>query len=37
MIKVNIKIDMDQMVQIGECHTEVELSTDRIYRRKVTI
>ena len=30
MIKVNIKIDTDQTMEIGECHTEVELSTDRI-------
>ena len=30
MIKVNIKIDIDQIVEIGECHIEVELSTDRI-------
>ena len=26
MIKVNIKIDTDQTVEIGECHIEVELS-----------
>ena len=30
MIKVNIKIDTDQIVEIGECYLEVELSTDRI-------
>ena len=30
MIKVNIKIDIDQIVEIGECHIEAELSTDRI-------
>ena len=30
MIKVNIKIDTDQTVEIGECHIEVELSMDRI-------
>ena len=26
----NIKIDTDLTVEIGECHIEVELSTDRI-------
>ena len=30
MIKINIKIDTDQTVEIGECHIEVELSTYRI-------
>ena len=30
MIKVNIKIDTDQTVGIGECHIEVELSMNRI-------
>ena len=30
MIKANINIDTDQIVEIGECHLEVELSTDRI-------
>ena len=30
MIKENIKIDTDQIAEIGECHIEVELSTDRI-------
>ena len=30
MIKVNIKLGTDQIVDIGECHTEVELSMDRI-------
>ena len=30
MIKVNIKIDSDQIVEIGECDIEVGLNTDRI-------
>ena len=30
MIKVIIRIDTDQIVEIGECHLGVELSTDRI-------
>ena len=30
MIKVIIRIDTDQIVEIGECHLEVELSMDRI-------
>ena len=30
MIKANIKIDIDQIVEIGECHLQVELSMDRI-------
>ena len=30
MIKVNIKIDSDQIVEIVECHTEVKLNMDRI-------
>ena len=30
MIKVNVKIDTDQIVEIGECHIGVELSMDRI-------
>ena len=30
MIKSNIKIDTDHIVEIGECHLEVELSTNRI-------
>ena len=30
MIKINIKIGIDQTVQIGECHVEVELSMDKI-------
>ena len=30
MIKANIKIDTGQIVEIGECHLEVELSMDRI-------
>ena len=30
MIKVNIKMDTDQTVGIGECHIEVEISMDRI-------
>ena len=29
MIKANIKIDKNQIVEIGECHIEVEHSTDR--------
>ena len=29
MIKINIKIGTDQTVEIGECCTEVELSTDK--------
>ena len=30
MIKANIKIDTDQVVEIGECYTEVENSMDKI-------
>ena len=30
MIKANIKTDTDQIVQTGDCHLEMELSTDRI-------
>ena len=30
MIKVKIKIDSDQTVEIGECHVEVDLSMNRI-------
>ena len=30
MIKTIIKIDIDQIVEMGECHLEVELSIDRI-------
>ena len=30
MMKANIKIGTDQIVEIGECHLEVEPSTDRI-------
>ena len=30
MIKANINIDTDQIVEIRECHLEVELSTDGI-------
>ena len=30
MIKANIKVDTDQIVEIGECYLEVEFSTDRI-------
>ena len=30
MIKVNIKIDTDQTVEIKEYHIELELSIDRI-------
>ena len=30
MIKANIKIDRNQIEETGECHLEVELSTDRI-------
>ena len=30
MIKVIIKIDTDQIVEIGECHLDMELSMDRI-------
>ena len=30
MIKIIIRIDTDQIVEIGECHLEVELSMDRI-------
>ena len=30
MIKVYIKIYTDEIVEIGECHREVELSMDRI-------
>ena len=40
MIKVNIKIDTDQTVEIGECHIEVELSMDIIieeYYNMITI
>ena len=29
MIKVIIRIDTDQIVEIGECHLEVELNIDR--------
>ena len=29
MIKIDIKIDIDQTVEIGECHIEVELSMDK--------
>ena len=29
MIKIDIKIVTDQTVEIGECHTEVELNTDK--------
>ena len=30
MIKIDIKIGIDQTVVIGECHIEVELSMDKI-------
>ena len=30
MIKAYIKIDTDQIMEIGECHLEVEFSTDRV-------
>ena len=30
MIKVNIRIDTDQIVQIGECHLGIELNMYRI-------
>ena len=30
MIRVTIRIDTDQIMEIGECHLEVELSMDRI-------
>ena len=30
MIRVIIRKDIDQKVEIRECHLEVELSTDRI-------
>ena len=30
MIKANIKIDTDQIVEIGKCHLEVELSMEKI-------
>ena len=30
MIRVIIRIDTDQKVEIGECHLGVELSMDRI-------
>ena len=30
MIKANIKIDIVQIVEIGKCHIEVELSMNRI-------
>ena len=30
MIKIDIKIGIDQTVAIGECHIEVELSMDKI-------
>ena len=30
MIKIDIKIGIDQTVVIRECHTEVELSMDKI-------
>ena len=29
MIKIDIKIYTDQAVEIGECHIDVELSTDK--------
>ena len=29
MIKINIKIGIDQTVEIGECHMEVELNMDK--------
>ena len=29
MIKVDIKIGIDQTVELGECHIEVELSMDK--------
>ena len=29
MIKIDIKIDTDQAVEIGECHIEEELSMDK--------
>ena len=32
MIKVIIKIDTDQIVEIGECHLGVELNMDRIMK-----
>ena len=29
MIKIDIQIDTDQTVEIGECHIEVQLSMDK--------
>ena len=33
IIKVIIRIDIDQIVELGECHLGVELSTDRIIEK----
>ena len=30
MIKANIKIDTDKIVEIGGCHMEVELNTEEL-------
>ena len=30
MIKLDIKIDIDQIVEVGECPIEVELSMDKL-------
>ena len=30
MIRVTIRIDIDQIVELGEHHSEIEVSTDRI-------
>ena len=37
MIKANIKIDTDKIVEIGECHLEVEISTDRLIEKGCNI
>ena len=37
MIKIDIKIDTDQTVEIGECHTEVELSMDKIIEKSCSM
>ena len=37
MIKVIIRIDTDQIVEIGECHLGVELNMDRIIEESCNI
>ena len=37
MIKINMKIDTDQTVEIGECHIEVEPSMDKTIEEGCTM